>query len=496
MKTRIICVGGALALLLGGIASAEPACDNETESLEACFARIVVDVQREESVARTAQDAQAKELIKAADVKGEDATAQKLADTKTGADTGGAATANSLTDLAPIFDALGLLSSDEASGNQLAFNLNFLLPVQDVENKNTQLQLVVNTQPEPLDQLVQAFDESVRETRKDELQKEIPTFGDQELKFSWSLRNTRFGRDYQTLRGVLSPIYEGAFARSRKAKDARDNVAKLRDFPSFLTANRISLTQAQGTLIKDLLKDGMDPKVVTETIAAASARENLLQLVSAEIARANLDSLTELVDQQPQLLFGLSHNFRDEIVGPEETSATLTWEMTRRNLGNFLHGSGAACLNKQEVEKGDDGAYTKCVAALENYLTQDLKDQWRLKLEASYKRVDALSYSFPDDDVALDLPKTKRVEVTFGGGRDFTGKPDLGHLDFELSYDSNVDNDSTNKDRLRVAITLTRRVGGVDVPFSIVYANRNEFLGEVDHQISMHIGIKFRQTGK
>ena len=89
-----------------------------------------------------------------------------------------------------------------------------------------------------------------------------------------------------------------------------------------------------------------------------------------------------------------------------------------------------------------------------------------------------------------------RIEVTVGGGREFSGKPDLGRLDFELSYDSNVDNDTTNKDRLKAAVTLTRRVGDVDVPFSIVYANKNEFLGEVDHQISMHVGMKFRQTGK
>jgi hypothetical protein len=32
----------------------------------------------------------------------------------------------------------------------------------------------------------------------------------------------------------------------------------------------------------------------------------------------------------------------------------------------------------------------------------------------------------------------------------------------------------------------------MDVPFSIVYANKSEFLGDVDHQISLHVGVKFR----
>jgi hypothetical protein len=66
----------------------------------------------------------------------------------------------------------------------------------------------------------------------------------------------------------------------------------------------------------------------------------------------------------------------------------------------------------------------------------------------------------------------------------------------QLSYDSNLDDDDTNKERVTAALTYTRRVGDVDMPLSIVYANKNEFLGEVDHQISLNIGVKFRQPQK
>jgi hypothetical protein len=37
------------------------------------------------------------------------------------------------------------------------------------------------------------------------------------------------------------------------------------------------------------------------------------------------------------------------------------------------------------------------------------------------------------------------------------------------------------------------RSGDMDLPFSIVYANKDEFLCEVDHQISMNVGLKLRQ---
>jgi hypothetical protein len=62
--------------------------------------------------------------------------------------------------------------------------------------------------------------------------------------------------------------------------------------------------------------------------------------------------------------------------------------------------------------------------------------------------------------------------------------------------DSNLDDDTTNEERVTAALTYTRRVGDMDMPFSIVYANKDEFLGEVDHQLGINLGLKFRQPKK
>jgi hypothetical protein len=491
MRRRITCVAVLLNLAMASVAAAQ--CIPETESLFGCFDRIVRETELAAAGGQPPAEAEAQAAVNAATAEAREKTDAELADANPGADTGGSATANTLTDFAPLFDALGLLSSGDSTGNQLAFNLNFLVPVQQVDNPNTQLQLLVNTQPEPLDQLVQSFDETVREARKDSLQKDISTFGDQELKLNWSLVNTRFGRDFRTLRKVLGPIYDGAAQRSRSSVVARNQTARIRGFQEALRKAGVENVDANRKLIKDLVvSNDVRNQLMADTVAAATARTTLSALFGQEIARADLGKLAELVEEQPQLLFSLSHNFRDEIVGPEKTSATVTWEWTSRNLGNFIHDTGTAC-REQDVGQGT-ASYDRCVSALENYLAQDLKNQWRFKLEASYQRVDAVSYSFPDDNVTLDLPKTNRLEITAGGGREFTGKPDLGRLDFEVSYDSNVDGDTSNEERVTAAITLTRRMGDVDVPFSIVYANKDEFLGEVDHQIGMHVGVKFRQT--
>lgn len=416
---------------------------------------------------------------------------------QTGADSGGAATASTLTDLIPLFDVLGLIGSSDQSDGTLAFNLNFLLPVQDAD-KNMQLKLLVNTSPEPLTQLVDAFPESVRAARKGDLQKDISTFGDSRAELTYSLVNSRFGRDFTMARAQLAPIYEGAWARvgapmveasrldSQRAaltRLARSQIATDRNitdktpfssFPPELEALRNELAQ--------------------EAVALGSAVGQATLATKTEIARAGLSRLGALVEQQPQLLFSVSHDIRDSITGPEKTSAKLTLEITQYNLGSFLRGDGAVCRSTETVRQGGPD-YMRCVDALSRYVDsteEALKTQPRWKIAAAYQRVKAINYSYPDDNVTLDLPKTERIEVTAGWGRPLQAAKNTDRIDLEVAYDSNVHGDTSNDGRLKATLTYTRRVADMDMPFSIVYANKDEFLGEVDHQISLNLGLKFR----
>ena len=138
--------------------------------------------------------------------------------------------------------------------------------------------------------------------------------------------------------------------------------------------------------------------------------------------------------------------------------------------------------------------YDSCVDALQKYVGDvPLDKQMRYKLEASYKRVKSVTYSFADDNVNLLIPQHDRWEVAFAMGRPLGTDSHAARLDFELSYDSNVDDNVSNKERLQVSLTYTRRMGDMDMPFSIVYANKDEFLGEVDHRLGLNLGLKFRR---
>jgi hypothetical protein len=455
---------------------AEPTPCVDSESLKDCFQRVQKEAERAE--------------LKRVEKVQKDGVDEELRTAETGADSGSPATAATMNDLAQLLNALGLLSSgDSAEGSKIVVDLGFLLPVQDVENNNSQLKATLNTEPEPLDQLVQAFGEDVREARKDSLQKDISAVGDAQLSFTWGLVSERFGRDYSVLRDGIARMNEGAV---RRVYDP-ENVKAVDAFAAVIE-------EASGAGVSTVTPIGEEDatseqkeKYKAAAFKAAVNRAAITQNIQAELARTKLNQLADLVEQQPQLLFTVDHDFRDEIVGPETTSATVTWEFTRRNFGNFLRTDGTAC-KEDAVMAGTSPQYESCVSGLQAYMSKygtNLQNQWRGKIEASFKRVESVTYSFPDDGVDLSLPKHDRWEVAVATGGPLS--KDRGRVDFALSYDSNLDNDDTNKERVTASLTYTRRVAEMDMPFSIVYANKDEFLGEVDHQISLNFGLKFRQ---
>jgi len=473
------------ASLLSGFAStalAQQTCE-ETDSVDTCWQNFYASAKRSEpSKFATTETSKAKtEATKA----------------QTGADSGGAATASTLTDLLPLFDALGLIGNSDQSDGTLALNLNFLLPLQEAD-KNMRLQVVVNTSPEPLTALVDAFPEAVRAARKDTLQKEISTFGDSRAELTYSLVNSRFGRDFTVARRKLAPIYEGAWARAG-APAANDSMvdsqrAALQRLSDNTIANAKGINNSTAFSAYPAELQSLRDELKQQSAAFGTAIGKATLATQQEFAAARLSQLAALVEQQPQLLFSVAQDIRDDVVGPEKTSAKLTFEFTRYNLGDFLRGDGAACKNADAVRQG--GAdYVKCVDALNRYAggTEDaLKTQPRWKLSAAYQRVKAIDYLYPDDNVTLHLPETDRVEVTVGWGRPLQAVKNADRVDLEASYDSNIDGDTSNKERIKATFTYTRRVADMDIPFSIVYANKDQFLGEVDHQISLNLGIKFR----
>jgi hypothetical protein len=275
--------------------------------------------------------------------------------------------------------------------------------------------------------------------------------------------NRRFGRDFTAARKVLAPIYEGARNKVLGATGQRDQAKldQLRQLTKLLTRHPDAGATDERTPF------GQYPdkiaasrfELIAQAKAAGEAIGNSTKATSNELTASGLSNLADLVNQQPQLLFTLSHDIRDSIVGPEKTSAKVTWEFASRNLSNFLGTTGAPCRDEPQVRQGG-AVYAQCVDALNRYVTtyaDELEKQPRWKLSAAYQRVSATNYSFPTDNVTLDLPKTERIEVALGWGRPLNAAKNADRLDLEAAYDSNIDND-LHAPRRRHGCSLFHRV--------------------------------------
>lgn len=60
----------------------------------------------------------------------------------------------------------------------------------------------------------------------------------------------------------------------------------------------------------------------------------------------------------------------------------------------------------------------------------------------------------------------------------------------KASYESPVDDIMRNK-RFLATFTITKKFGDLSVPFGVVFANKPEFLGDVDGKLTALIGLKF-----
>jgi hypothetical protein len=421
---------------------------------------------------------------------------------------GGNQTTSTITDLIPWLSMLGLVSDSDASDGTLALDLNFLLPIARAPTGNdSQLKWVLNLDPEPYAPLVEAFDESVREARKATLDKELDDTADSELQYTWSLVTDQLGRDFRRHHETLNALFAPAiFSVLRSRTDdpvRRQFIAAINDF---LNDPNLDLGADPGDLTLG------DPKVAplrarllqllqTSGTALGLGQKATIESLRTQLAATRLPSLSRLVLLQPQLLFSATRRFRDDLVGPSAWGAKISYEKSFASFGDFMARSRSVCsetaLTTRNGEPVELDQAQACYAALGKYLDaheSDIENEDRISVSVEYRKVDAISYSYPVDGVALSVPKTDRLIGSIGYGRALSGGAAKDRFDFKADYDSNLSGDQNGKSRFVVSATYTRDIMGVTVPFSLVYANKSEFLGDVDKQISLHAGLKYQSA--
>jgi hypothetical protein len=197
-----------------------------------------------------------------------------------------------------------------------------------------------------------------------------------------------------------------------------------------------------------------------------------------------------LINNQPQLYAGVTYRDRNPLVGPNEKSAKITYEWGYRGNVNSLE--------KHVASRCAQDAAPDCrLNEYVNYVTAEaeaIASGDRLKFSLEYADVDALSLALQQPALMFSKAGSKKLVSSVAYGRSLTGDSGLfsdARIDIEIKRED-VDDDPARNNRTIGTFTLTRTVGDISFPFSIVYANKPEFLTPlVDGKISAHIGIKY-----
>jgi hypothetical protein len=204
-------------------------------------------------------------------------------------------------------------------------------------------------------------------------------------------------------------------------------------------------------------------------------------------------SFIKLLNNQPQLFFTAIYEARRNIVGPNEWTAKLTYEMSSRNLNGFRKGPGAACSSPPP------DAAAGCAAALVTYADEPKLADDRLAVSAEYHHMDRRWIADSASGLAFGYPSVKSLVYSITYGRTMVGTmttPNNGRIDLALQYEDRRNGADPTKDvrsRATGSITYTQKLSdNVSFPISLVYANHASDLANVDRKLNVHFGIIFK----
>lgn len=333
------------------------------------------------------------------------------------------------------------------------------------------------------DPLVKALPENLREERQASLEKQLDQdFGDVEATLAWTLENQRLGRDYRPHRTLISDLYKNLVSQAAAAAgtSAAQRFVQLQSrFPE------ISLTKS----VEEIRRDKPEQARIFETAlveAATEAAQRQLALVEAT-ERTGFFRLADLINNQPQVHVTGAYHSRDELVGQDEWSLNGTFEYTFQNLNRWKKWCG-----KQTPALSED------VTCLEKYFKEHagaLERSPRFTISGEFGRTSELDFALPADNFAFHLDEIEKTIVSLTYGQylslDKVGNQDT-RLDVEAKYED-VTGDPMRNERFVSTATVTQRLPNkMSASVTLIYADKPEYRGEVDEEISARAGLRFK----
>lgn len=233
-------------------------------------------------------------------------------------------------------------------------------------------------------------------------------------------------------------------------------------------------------------------EVVAEFVAANEARYVALYAdlddFQKTLKRFGAFGLPRLIDNQPQLLVTAELRERDVLIGPNSWSAKVTYEHGFVNVNTFRSYLDTGC--------GEDLVHL----CLDDYLSDPareahLKRSDRLSFSLEYSRTQSYDATVASGAGMLQLPTAESWLGSLGYGR-YLSFDDLGRartrIELTATYED-VDGDEMRRDRFLGNLTFSQQITDqAALSFSIVYANKPEYRGEVTKEFTALLGINYK----
>jgi len=238
-------------------------------------------------------------------------------------------------------------------------------------------------------------------------------------------------------------------------------------------------------------------RLIDNQLKLKSVSEAYVKDLEYSLTRMGLFALPELIEQQPQLQLIAGYKDNHELAGPDEFSVALSWEIPLgKNSVNDLIFSDAW----QDCSQRKAGTGFGCVQKLNQALDQTMlgegptKSQFRFSLSAEYLRRDDYSVEMVDPMFSYELAGEDAVSIAGSlYWKRYMSDVDNEPYVFEatLVYESN-DSDMRN-DRGLFGLTASRNISsGLALSLGLVWANRPEFRGDVDQDLTAKLGLNYK----
>jgi len=389
----------------------------------------------------------------------------------------------------------GLDGNDETP---IVFDYNFRIPGSGF-GKNTKLQIKLNTNAKVSQDLSTELGVDAAAL----LQNQISDMDDVEISFSYDVNSENIGSDLrinqELFDDVASPILYDSAIQSINQEIQKNDIALLQlpQIDQILRLENTPLTEYDCGLLAASLarayiqvgRGSVDSKRDSENARSLCELNKILVRDKASLgvyltSQYHPYVFANLLANQPKLQFSGAYRNRSDLVGPDEFSVKVSYSFGSININSLRR-------------KGFEEAYLKHVSCILS--AKDKRGSGARRCISDGKFSLSLEY-FDIEDQRYRSGQTdflrvggERIEGAVGYSRTLSwdkSEP-LLNLNLSLKFEEYL-GDTAGNDRVLATATLTRKINDrLSIPVSIQYANKGEFLEDVDDQLSGNVGLKY-----